>query len=188
MTSLSDHQLVRLARRGSGEAVSVLYRRHLPLLLTESRTFARHGTEPLDLVHEAWVRILDDLHRFRAEKSFVAWAVTVLRNLGRDQVNSRRRRRELMAGRRADLEDWLPSPDMPDPLTGYRQGRISRLLEEQLAHLSPRQRLALRLHVGERCSSIQVARQMGCSPSTVRTTCYFALDRLRRNGSSLRWD
>jgi len=183
VTSLSDHQLVKLARRGSGEAVAVLYQRHLPLLLYESRTYAGRESEPLDLVHEAWVRILSDLHRFTLEKSFIAWAVTVLRNLGRDQVNSRSRHRDLMARRRPDLEELIPETTTPDPLADYRRLQTGRLLEEELTVLTPRQRRALQLHVGERCSSIQIARVMGCSPPTVRTTCHFALNRLRRKAS-----
>lgn len=180
MTSLSDNQLIRLARRGRSDAVAVLYQRHLPLLLAESRTYSGIEHEPLDLVHEAWVRILKDLHRFKVEKSFIAWAVTVLRNLGRDQVNSRTRHRDLLARRRPDLEELTPDPLTPDPLADHRRRQSVRYLNERLAGLTPRQRQALLLHVGERWPSARVARMMGCSPPTVRTTCFFVLDRLRR--------
>jgi RNA polymerase sigma-70 factor (ECF subfamily) len=186
MTSLSDHQLVQLARRGNSEAVAVLYRRHLPFLLAESRSFAGGDLEPSDLVQEAWLRMLGELHRFTPQKSFGAWAVTIVRNLGRDAAGGRSRRRRLLEGHASEVAGSGASSDVPDPLRPQVLRESRSVLDEHLTGLSPRQRTALTLHIGEGVPSLEVGALMGCSPPTVRTTCHFALARLRRQENILR--
>jgi RNA polymerase sigma factor (sigma-70 family) len=186
MTSLSDHQLVRLAGRGNTEAVAVLYRRHLPYLLAESRRYAGGDVEPFDLVHEAWLRMLGELHNFTPRKNFSAWAVTVLRNLGRDAAGGRSRRRRLLEGHRHDLDGGNGESESPDPLRLHENHESRAVLDEHMGGLSRRQRTALTLHIGEQRPSLEVGAMMGCSPPTVRTTCFFALARLRRQEQILR--
>ena len=186
MTHLPDVHLIEAAKKGSDEAVAVLYRRHLPFLLAASRTYAGGALEPHDLVHEAWVRILTQLHRFTPQKSFRAWAVTVLRNLGRDHAVSLSRHRRLLEAHAHDV--IRKGPDGRELL---KERNNSRMVEEAMEPLTPRQRQALRLHVGERLPSSEVGETMGCSPPTVRTTCFFALQRIRGThgiGRRQRWN
>jgi len=186
MTSLSDHQLVRLARRGNSEAVAVLYHRHLPFLLAESRSYAGGDVEPFDLVQEAWLHILGDLHRFTPRKNFVAWAVTILRNLGRDSAGGRVRRKRLLSEHHHEVDGSSGSNTFPDPLRAHELHQNRSILAEHMTGLSPRQRTALTLHIGEQVPSLEVGAILGCSPPTVRTTCHFALARLRRQENILR--
>ena len=186
MTTLSDYQLVQLARRGNSEAVAVLYRRHLPSLLAESRCYAGRDVEPFDLVQEAWLRMLGQLHRFAPRKSFSAWAITVVRNLGRDTAGSRARRRRLLAAHPLDRDGFAEEIAGGDPLRPFELGQYRHLLNEHMGGLTRRQRTALALHIGERRPSPEVGMVMGCSPLTVRTTCHFALLRLRREEQLLR--
>lgn len=174
MTTLPDEQLILAAQNGSREAVAVLYQRHLQFLLNASRTYAGGYLEPFDLVHEAWLRILNDLHRFTPRKSFRAWAVTVVRNLGRDTATRRSRCRELLDQHRYDL-----IADGGDGRQETEESDRKEWVEGALESLTPRQQQALRMHVGERCTSIEVGHRMGCKPPTVRTTCHFALTRVR---------
>ena len=175
MTHLPDHNLVELAKSGSDEAVAVLYSRHLPFLMAASRTYAGAELEPEDLVQEAWVRILGQLHAFTPQKSFRSWAITVLRNLGRDCASSRSRHRRLLEEHAVDIRR------VTDDGRRLEEDRLNgNLVGGAMDVLTPRQRLALRLHVGERFPSAEVARAMQVSPPTVRTTCYFALRRIRR--------
>ena len=181
MTTLSDVQLIEAAKTGSQEAVAVLYERHLPFLLAQSRTYAGADLEPYDLVHEAWVRILGDLHRFTPRKSFRSWAVTVLRNLGRDAASSRSRRKELLYQHQVDLTG-PPNDDREKHAQAARAKKVKKLMEP----LTARQRLALLLHVGQQTPSGEVSRAMGCAPPTVRTTCFFALERIRAELGGMR--
>ncbi len=174
MTDLSDHQLIQVARTGNAEAIGVLYERHLPFMLNASRSYAGGHTEPLDLVHEAWVRILGELDRFTPRKSFRAWAVTVLRNLGRDTASRRVRCRELLDQHGHDLGEVCVEIRLE---LGEEEAR--EWIGGAMRSLTPRQRTALRLHVGEQRSSVEVGRALGCAPPTVRSTCHFALNRIR---------
>ncbi len=174
-------QLIEAAKQGSQDAVAVLYERHLPFLLAQSRTYAGADLEPHDLVHEAWLRILGDLHRFTPRKSFRAWAVTVLRNLGRDASSRRSRRRELLYQHRVELVG-PPCDDREKHARSVREKKVRSLMEP----LTARQRLALLLHVGQQVSSGEVSRAMGCAPPTVRTTCFFALERIRADMRGMR--
>ncbi len=180
MTHLPDLHLIEAAKDGSTEAISVLYRRHLPFLLAASQTYASGALEPHDLVQEAWVRILTQLDRFTAQKSFRAWAITVLRNLGRDYASSRSRHRRLLETHVGDI-----ARNGGDGRDLAESQKRCRMIHDAMEPLTPRQRLALMLHVGERLPSSEVGRTMGCSPPTVRTTCFFALKRIRNaNGLS----
>jgi len=158
----------------------VLYERHLPMLLSASRTYAGGHTEPLDLVHEAWIRILGELDRFTPRKSFRAWAVTVVRNLGRDTASRRSRCRELLDRNAHRLDEGMAEKG------GCESSReeTRQWVQSALEPLTPRQRSALRLHIGERRSSVEVGRALGCAPPTVRSTCHFALNRIRSHLNS----
>jgi len=174
MTSLSDIQLIQVAQRGNREAIGILYQRHLKFLLSACYTFAGGHIEPLDLVHEAWIRVIGNLHRCYPQTDFRAWAATIARNLGRDSAARRLHHRELINTWPDDLERETRGSHEVYPSIANRDR-----LKEVLAHLSERQQLALRLHLGERRSSVEVAKHMGCAPATVRSTCYFALKRLK---------
>lgn len=174
MTSLPDTTLIEFAKSGNTEAIAVLYQRHQAFLLAASRTYAGGDLEPDDLVQEAWLRILNQLDRFTPRKSFRAWAITVLRNLGRDHATQRSRHKQLLEIHHHDVVG-----ERVDGRRLLRERTTRETVLRALEPLTPRQRLALWLHVGERMPSAEVSRTMGCTSSTVRTTCFFALERIR---------
>jgi RNA polymerase sigma-70 factor (ECF subfamily) len=175
MTTLPDTTLIKFAKDGNSEAVTVLYRRHQAFLLAASRTYAGGDLEPDDLVQEAWLRILNQLDRFTPQKSFRAWAITVLRNLGRDHATRRSRHKRLLEIHHHDV-----AGERVDGRSLVRERAAREMVQSALEPLTARQRLALWLHVGERMPSAEVSRTMGCTPPTVRTTCFFALERIRK--------
>lgn len=174
MTTFTDMQLVEVARNGSHEALSILYERHLQFLLKACRIYAGGPLEPMDLVHEGWIRIINNLNRFTLQTSFRAWAATIVRNAGKDAASRRLCYQKLLAQNCNEVA-WENNGG------GEIHWDIAarRWLSDCMEILSPRQRMALKLHIGEGRSSIELAPLMGCAPSTVRSTCYFALKSLR---------
>ncbi len=176
MTEMPDSQLLLRAREGSSEAIAVLYGRYAAVMHRACRSYASGAVEPEDIVHDAWIRVIDHLPRLSLQTDFRAWAVTVAKNLGRDVVIRNRRSNDLLRHyrtMRSTAEEQGP------PLITECDG-AKDLLAVVLDGLSARQRLILQMHIAEHRPSHEVAAVMDCAPTTVRTTCHHALTSIRK--------
>ena len=101
----ADEGLVLRAKAGDTAAFELLMRRHNQRLYRTARAVLRDDAEAEDVVQEAWVRVYQNLGRFRGDAAFSTWATRIA--LHEAYARLRRRALPFEANLRAFLEATL---------------------------------------------------------------------------------
>src|SRR5688572_26072050 len=109
-----DARAIQRIRGGDDAALGDLYDRYAPMALGLALKIVREPLEAEDVVHDAFVAIVERAEQYRPERgSVAAWLVTTVRNLALDRTRRRTRRAQI-------TEDELrhePSEPVADPET-----------------------------------------------------------------------
>ena len=74
----TDDELLTRVASGDEAAFRVLYRRHTPAMYASAyRMVARRSADAEDIVQEAWMRAVRQLHSFRRESTLRTWLVGI---------------------------------------------------------------------------------------------------------------
>jgi RNA polymerase sigma-70 factor (ECF subfamily) len=171
VTSLSDTELVELARRGDRPAFSELLRRHDDRMrgLAFRLMADRHGMD--DALQEAYLKAFRGLERFRVGSDFGSWLYRITYNACIDEL--RRRKRSPLA---KDDPTEPPSP-RPGP---ERVVSAAETVRAALAGLPADQRVTVVLVDGEGFDHREAAKILGVAPGTVASRLHRARAALRR--------
>lgn len=166
MQDLSDEGLVRLVREGETQAFDILMRRYLRPALAVALQYAPGLDEAEDIVQDAFLRSLRQLHRFDERLRFAPWFFTILRNLARNE-----------AVRRARPAPALPARDhTPDAAS---DAEIREIVDSTLREMTSHQQACFRLCEIDGFSAAEVGDMLGMTPPTVRTHAHRARLKLR---------
>ena len=171
VTSLSDTELVELARSGDRPAFGELLRRHDDRMrgLAFRLMADRHGMD--DALQEAYLKAYRGLGRFRAGSDFGGWLYRITYNACIDEL--RRRKRSPLA--QADQTE--PPSERPGP---ERVVSAAETVRSALAGLPDDQRVTVVLVDGEGFDHREAARILGVAPGTVASRLHRARAALRR--------
>jgi RNA polymerase sigma-70 factor (ECF subfamily) len=146
--------------------------RYLRGALAVALEFARDRDEAEDIVQDAFIRALRELHRYDDRLPFRPWFFTILRNLGRN------------AARR-----WTRQVDTPvanfaiaggsGPADATAAAELRALVDRELAGMTSQQAASFRLCEIEGFSAQEVGEMLGVAPATVRTHVHRARLKLR---------
>jgi RNA polymerase sigma-70 factor (ECF subfamily) len=167
-----------LARICAGEsaAVAVLYDRYSRPALGMALKIVRDLEEAEDVVHDAFLAVVERAHQYQAERGTVAgWLVTTVRNLALDRVR-RRVRREHITQEELRHE---PAASVPDPESASVRAGEATAVREALRRLAPAQRETLEIAFYEGLSYPEIAARDGVPLGTVKSRAARALWALR---------
>jgi RNA polymerase sigma-70 factor (ECF subfamily) len=171
-----EHRLVALAQAGDDTAFDALVHRHTVPLYGVVRRMVGDDGEAENIVQEAFLRVWSNLSRYRNDRPFFPYLVTVAANLARDHWCREQRLSE------DDLEalaDLLSDPgDLPDRLV--ENAETLRLLAEAVARLPEPYRAVIALRYDAGFSYEEIAVALGLPLNTVRTHLHRAKAQLRR--------
>jgi RNA polymerase sigma-70 factor (ECF subfamily) len=169
----SDELLVRRVQVGDREAFAELARRYLRPVHAVAGSFLAEPADVEDAAQEAFLRALDAIATFEADRPFAPWLYQIARNVARNRLDRRRRWRT-----NAAVDDLATASPGPDEALERREVRA--LVDRVLAGMPDRRRTAFRLFDIEGYSSVETARLMGVSEGTVRSHVHHARRTLRR--------
>ncbi|MEO1135189.1 MAG: RNA polymerase sigma factor [Pseudomonadota bacterium] len=153
----SDEALVRRAGRGDKAAAALLVERHTRMIYAASYRMlgSKHAAE--DAVQETFLRLWRHASRWKPRGAkFESWLYRVAMNICLDQLRkSKREAPENAAPERAD------SADRQDQTVFAQERRFA--IDEALAALPERQRMALTLCHFQELSNIEAAKIMNVS-------------------------
>ena len=190
----TDAELVRLARRGEGEAIGQLVERYSPRLLRYLQRLVSDPALAEDLLQDTWLRVVERLDRYNAALPFVTWVYAVARNAAIDALRQRARHQRLL-GREAtpwetDEGEMLdPLEQAADPAPSALEALAERDVEERVEALfitlplHYREALALRFQDGLQLD--EMARLLRVPLSTVKTRVQRGLILLRQRVEAL---
>ena len=162
---------MRLARAGEAHAFDQLVERYLRGALAVALEYARDRDDAEDIVQDAFVRTLRELHRFDDRLAFRPWFYTILRNLGRNAAE-----RCARAGQHFISEDATRTPHDADLAA---DAELRQIIERELAGMTPQQSASFRLCEIEGFTALEVGDMLGIAPATVRTHAHRARMKLR---------
>jgi RNA polymerase sigma-70 factor, ECF subfamily len=171
-----DGEAMRRIREGDEAAIGELYDRYSPVALGMALKIVRDEGEAEDVVHDAFVAVVERADQYRPERgSVVAWLVTTVRNLALDRARRRIRRAQI-------TDDELrhePAEPIADPELLSWLGAERRLVRKALDALSPAQRSTLEIAFFEGLSYPEIAERENVPLGTVKSRAARALAALR---------
>jgi RNA polymerase sigma-70 factor (ECF subfamily) len=170
--SADESQLVQRVRDGDVAAFDALARRYEPRAYAIAYRLLRHREDAEDLVQEAFMTALDRLDTFQRGRPFGPWFLRIVTNRGLNAIAARRVRATEPLPEQATARDATPERVL-------EQAELRARVEEALAGLSDRQRLAVQLYELDGFSTKEIAGVLGVTEATVRWTLHIARRRLR---------
>ena len=172
----SDEELADQLQSGNAEALTVLFKRHSPLLFGIACRVLKNESEAEDAVQQIFLDVFRSIHQFDREKgSFKTWLLMFAYHR---TFNSRRSQ---VANRFFDtdpLEESLPG--LQTTARGDSDAENNILVEQLLKSLQPRQRRTIQLVYYEGLTAEEVSVRTGESVRVVRHNLYRGLDKLRK--------
>jgi RNA polymerase sigma-70 factor, ECF subfamily len=167
-----DEALARRAQRGDREALEHLVRRYLRPVHAVAASYLPERSDVEDVAQETFLRALAALESYDPGRPFAPWLYQIARNVARDRVSARSRRREESPSE--TLQSRLPTPDEE-----LERSQVRARVRATIARLPERRRTAFYLHDVEGYGTMEVAGIMGISPGTVRAHVHHARTAVR---------
>ena len=182
----AEHNLVAALIRQERWAQQQLYEQYYGKMMGVCLRYAGSRDEALDLLHEGFIKVFQNIGRYRPGTSLPAWIRTIVVNTCIDYYRKTIRRRT------DDINDaHVLSDDAPDVLSNLTEQEILAAVQE----LSPAYRAVFNLYVVEGYSHKEIGEALQITESTSRSNLvkarlklqdYFAVRRMEfglRSGS-----
>jgi RNA polymerase sigma-70 factor (ECF subfamily) len=169
----SDETLAAQLQSGNTDALTVLFKRHSPLLLGIARRILRSDAEAEDALQQIFLDVYRSIQQFDADKgTFKTW---LLMFAYQRTFNSHRAQH---ANRFYDTDPLDSTHGPPIAQGSIAENRI--LVEQVLRALQPRQRRTIELIYYDGLTAEEVSQRTGESVRVVRHNLYRGLDKLRK--------
>jgi RNA polymerase sigma-70 factor, ECF subfamily len=163
LDTATDAELVEAARRGDALAKQALFRRHARLVNGLAYRLLGRRDEVDDVVQDAFVQVLRNLHRLENPQAFASWVATIVVFTVRKRLRRRKLARALGLGDRTSADvDALVGTASPEAVADVRR------VYQRIELLDPEERIALVLHRVDGCTLPELCEQMQLSLATVK--------------------
>lgn len=178
----TDEELVARATAGDVDSFNQLVSRwERTIYALAYRTLGREE-DARDVVQEAFLRAYRGLGGFKGEAKFSSWLYRITLNLCRDWIRRERRAPVVQPPEGTDAVDLADAQAAPaesvEDLVARRE--MSRAVSRAMAELPEEQRIAILLKEYHGLTFQEIADQLNCPLSTVKTRLYQGLSVLRR--------
>ena len=178
----SDEELVALATAGDLDCFNQLVARwERPIYALAYRTLGREE-DARDVVQEAFLRAFRGLRGFRGDAKFSSWLYRITLNLCRDWIRRERRAPIAQMPEGVDpidvADEHVAPTESVEDLVARRE--MSEAVSRAMAELPEEQRTAILLKEYHGLTFQEIADQLNCPLSTVKTRLYQGLSVLRR--------
>lgn len=171
----SDESLIRDVRAGNKEAFVELVRRYKRRVIALAARFARDADDLDDISQDVFIKVYENLGKFRADAPFEHWLSRIAVRTCYDALRSRRKEKG-----HVPLEGVHNL--VADPSHGVRREaeEARNLLEWGLAQLRPEERLVITLAELEDKSIREIAGLTGWSQANVKVRAFRARQKLKQ--------
>jgi RNA polymerase sigma-70 factor (ECF subfamily) len=181
--TLSEQELVELARRRDEGAVRAITRRYNRRLYRIARTILRNDSEAEDVVQETYVRAFTGLDNFRGDASLGTWLTRIALNEALGRLRRQRPTVELDSlGEKpvqAEIIQFPASAGGDDPERKMAQSEIRHILERAIDELPDNFRTVFVARLVEGMNLEETATLLGLRVETVKTRLHRARVLLR---------
>lgn len=176
--SPTDGQLVEQTLDGRREAFDELIRRYQRQAIAVSYRLLGNSNDALEVTQDAFLKAFSSLASLQKPEAFGGWLMRIVSNLSLNYRRSRKTRSSQLP-----LDDLLGPSDPArtdtasgsewmarsgDPVHRLESEEMGRRLQEALAELPEKQRLAIMMFTIEEMPQKQVAEALNCSVEAVK--------------------
>ncbi len=170
----SDETLVAAARAGDAGALEALVSRHLAAVYQAALRVVGDVDAAQDVAQEAWMLALRALPGYRGDASFRTWLLRIALNAARSSLRRQGRKRESALA----AAELVPSSDADPSAQAVLRTETERM-EQALARLPEKQRLAVSFRTYQGLSHREVAALLDCTEESARVNYHHGIKRLR---------
>lgn len=179
-----DLQLLRRARSGQWEAFEALVNRFEPQIYNVAYRIVQQRQDAEDAVQQTFLSVMENMDGFREQSSVATWIRRIVTNHALVILRKRRVRKTVPLDGQSDDYAGMPHPDFiaqwqDGPSELAERAEVKQLLEEALAELDEKYRLAFVLRDVEQFSTREAAELLGISESNVKVRLLRARLQLR---------
>ncbi len=176
--SVDDSQLVEQLKRGSEEAFEELFERHRDKVFNVVFRILGDVTECEDVVQEAFLKALRNIHSFHGNSAFYTWLYRIAVNAAVD-FRKKLRPRGVVSIHRKDGTTQEVTSQADGPVKIEQRREMAGLLRETMNELTEKHRSILILREFQGLSYIEISEVLGCSKGTVESRLFRARHSLR---------
>ena len=179
----ADVELIRRFLRGEEKAFEVLYNRYRRQLYAFLNNLIVAGAECDEVFEETWLKVIDQLPRYKDDGRFGAWLFRVGRNLFYDRLRRSRKERETLS---LDVDEPPPvaAPAGYGPDERMELDEVERLVSSAIAKLPDELRETFLLRQ-QGVAFKEIAEIQKCSINTALSRMQYALRALRKSLSGI---
>ncbi|MBB3138450.1 RNA polymerase sigma-70 factor (ECF subfamily) [Rhizobium pisi] len=187
LSTLSDAELVPLAKMGEEPAIRAIIQRHNQRLFRTARAVIRSDWEAEDIVQAAYVKAFTNLAIFRGEAELSTWLTRITLNEALGRVRSRKNTTGL---EEIDMQTTSPGGEVlqfpsslsaTDPETELSRSQARHFLEHAVDDLPDDFRAVFVLRDVEGMSTDETASYLGIKPETAKTRLHRARKMMRQS-------
>lgn len=181
MEEVSDQQLIVDYLVGNEDSFAVLLHRHLALVVNFANSFVKNRQTAEDLAQVTFIKVWQNLKKFKLESNFKSWVLIIARNTCLDYLRKHRKDLAnvmlfdgLTVDDQVEIED---SGDLPDEIL-FKQEQ-EEMLNAVLTGFTEADKLIVSLHYYEQLTFEEIAEVLNQSVNTVKSRHRRLLIKLR---------
>jgi len=180
----ADEVLMLRYKEGDLEAFEILLERYQQPLFTFVLRFCNDYHQAEDLVQEVFLRLIKSAKTYEPKAKFSTYIYTFAHNICVDNFRRGKKRKTTSLSQPIDVEQELTIEDTvkderANPEKDYRQKTLEKALQEAVAELPEEQREVFLLREQMNLPFDEIARVVGCLPSTAKSRMRYALQSIR---------
>jgi RNA polymerase sigma-70 factor, ECF subfamily len=180
----ADEVLMLRYKEGDLEAFEILLERYQQPLFTFVLRFCNDYHQAEDLVQEVFLRLIKSAKTYEPKAKFSTYIYTFAHNICIDNFRRGKKRKTTSLSQPIDVEQELTLEDTvkderANPEKDYRQKSLEKALQEAVAELPEEQREVFLLREQMNLPFDEIARVVGCLPSTAKSRMRYALQSIR---------
>lgn len=181
MLELNDQELIVNYLKGDAEAFNFLIKKYLSLVYRFVYGLTKNSGSAEDIAQEAWLKVWQNLKKFKLDKNFKTWLLVIAKNTALDYF----KKKKVIVF--SDLEDEMgenkiitnvpdPSP-LPDEI--FDRQDLKRVTAKLLESLPVKQQVVLNLYYQEQLTFQEIGEVLEESIDTVKSRQRRALIKLK---------
>jgi len=181
----ADEVLMLRYKEGDLEAFEILLERYQQPLFTFVFRFCNDYHQSEDLVQEVFLRLIKSAKSYEPKAKFSTYIYTFAHNICVDHFRRGKKRKTVSLSQPIDIEQDLTledtvKDDRANPEKEYRQKSLEKALQEAVSQLPEEQREVFLLREQMNLPFEEIARVVGCLPSTAKSRMRYALQSIRQ--------
>ena len=181
----ADEVLMLRYKEGDLEAFEILLERYQQPLFNFVLRFCNDYHQAEDLVQEVFLRLIKSAKSYEPKAKFSTYIYTFAHNICIDNFRRGKKRKTTSLSQPIDVEQELTLEDTvkderANPEKDYRQKTLEKALQEAVSELPEEQREVFLLREQMNLPFEEIARVVGCLPSTAKSRMRYALQSIRQ--------